>query len=348
MTMQPQPTGTAGETSLSTDPAAETSPGTPSPGGAPTITGRSPGRAAWDRIKRDRVSMAALVISVLFILVAIFASFIAKLGGWGPITTDGKAINPDTGNYPYGTLGGISAHHLLGVEPGTGYDLFARIVYGLRTSLLVGFASAVLSIVVGVIVGLAAGYFGGWIDSLLSRIMDLMLAFPQLLFIIALTPVLQNSLQTNIHGGTNENLRLLILVLCISAFAWAYTARIVRGQALSLREREFVDAARIMGAGWTHILFKQLLPNLWAPILISFALAVPQNITTEAALSYLGVGVVPPNPDWGALLTDASQYALQDPAYLFIPGILLLVLVLSLNLLGDGVRDALDPRANRS
>jgi peptide/nickel transport system permease protein len=131
-------------------------------------------------------------------------------------------------------------------------------------------------------------------------------------------------------------------------FAWAYTARLVRGQVLSLREREFVDAARIMGANWPHVLFKQLLPNLWAPVLISFALAVPTNISTEAALSYLGVGVVPPAPDWGSLLTKASQYFLLDPAYLFIPGILLLILVLSLNLLGDGVRDALDPRANRS
>ncbi|MEU6171078.1 ABC transporter permease [Streptantibioticus parmotrematis] len=329
------------------DPSAETPQGTPAEGG-PAITGRSPGRAAWERLRRDKTSMIALVISVLFILAALFAPLIAHAGGWGPITPDNKAIDPDTGNYPYGTLGGISMHHLLGVEPGTGYDLFARIVYGLRTSLVVGFASAVLSMVVGTVVGLAAGYFGGWIDSLLSRIMDLMLAFPQLLFIIALTPVLQNALQTNIHGGTNENLRLLILVLCISAFAWAYTARLVRGQVLSLRGREFVDAARIMGAGWPHILFRQLLPNLWAPILISFALAVPQNITTEAALSYLGVGVVPPNPDWGSMLTDASQFFLQDPAYLFIPGVLLLVLVLSLNLLGDGVRDALDPRANRS
>jgi peptide/nickel transport system permease protein len=347
MTMQPQPTGTDGDTSLMTDPSAETPQGASSTD-APAIVGRSPGRAAWERLRRDRVSMVALVVAVLFILAGIFAPLIAKGGGWGPITADNSAIDPNLGNYPKGSLGGISLNHLLGVEPGTGYDIFARVFYGLRTSLVVGFASAVLSIIIGTVVGMAAGYFGGWVDSLLSRIMDVMLAFPQLLFIIALTPVLQNALQTNIHGGTNENLRLLILVLCISAFAWAYTARLVRGQALSLREREFIDAARIMGAGWGHILFRQLLPNLWAPILISFALAVPQNITTEAALSYLGVGVVPPNPDWGSMLSDASQFILLDPTYLFIPGVLLLILVLSLNLLGDGVRDALDPRANRS
>jgi peptide/nickel transport system permease protein len=342
MTTQHQPVQNATGTTLPADePAPESRPA------GPAIAGRSPGRMAWNRIRRDKVTLAALVVTVLFLVIALLAPVLTALSGWGPTTPDNKAINPDTGNFPYGSLGGISAQHLLGVEPGTGYDLFGRIVYGLRTSLYVGLASAVLSTAVGVVAGLAAGYFGGWADSLLSRIMDVMLAFPQLLFIIALTPVIQNALQTNSHGGTDENLRLLVLILNIAVFAWAYTARLVRGQVLSLREREFVDAARLMSAGRRHILFRQLLPNLWAPILISFALAVPQNITTEAALSYLGVGVIPPNPDWGSLLSDASQFFLQDPMYLFVPGVLLLFLVLALNLLGDGVRDALDPRARR-
>ncbi|WSQ13892.1 ABC transporter permease [Streptomyces sp. NBC_01231] len=343
MTTQHQPVQNA----TGTTPEAD-EPAGASPAAAPAVAGRSPTRMAWNRIRRDKVTLAAFVVTVLFIVIALLAPVLTALTGWGPITPDGRAIDPDTGNFPYGSLGGISLHHLLGVEPGTGYDLFARVVHGLRTSLLVGFASAALSTVIGVVAGLAAGYSGGWVDSVLSRVMDVMLAFPQLLFIIALTPVIQNALQTNEHGGTDENLRLLVLVLNIAGFAWAYTARLVRGQVLSLREREFVDAARIMSAGPGHILFRQLLPNLWAPILISFALAVPQNITTEAALSYLGVGVVPPNPDWGALLSDASQYFLQDPMYLFIPGVLLLILVLALNLLGDGVRDALDPRAART
>ncbi|MBX9394675.1 ABC transporter permease [Streptomyces sp. TRM72054] len=312
-----------------------------------TSSRQPPTRAALQRIRRDKVTMTALVVLLLFVVIALLAPLLTKVTGWGPISPDNAAINPDTGNQPYGSLGGISLTHLLGVEPGTGYDLFGRIVYGLRTSLLVGFASALLSTVAGVVAGLAAGYFGGWVDTLLSRIMDVMLAFPQLLFIIALTPVIQNALQTNSHGGTNEKLRLVVLIGNIALFSWAYTARLVRGQVLSLREREFVDAARIMSAGRRHILFRQLLPNLWAPILISFALAVPQNITTEAALSYLGVGVIPPSPDWGALLSDASQFFLQDPMYLFIPGVLLLILVLALNLLGDGIRDALDPRAQR-
>ncbi|MCQ4080184.1 ABC transporter permease [Streptomyces sp. RB6PN25] len=348
MTQQPQPIDATRETPSPADESAE-APQSPQPaGGAPAIAGRSPGRMAWERMKRDRVTLICLGVTVAFILIAICAPLLAKVGGWGPITADSKAINPDTGNYPYGSFGGISAKHLLGVEPGTGYDIFARVVYGLRTSLEVALSAAVISTVVGTVVGLAAGYFGGKLDQILSRIMDIVLAFPQLLFLIALTPVIENALQTNAHGGTNENLRLLVLIINISVFAWAYTARLVRGQVLSLRGREFIEAAKIMGAGRRHILFRQLLPNLWAPILISFALAVPQNIATEASLSFLGVGVVPPNPDWGAMLSTAAEFFINDPAYLFIPGILLLILVLALNLFGDGVRDALDPRANRS
>jgi peptide/nickel transport system permease protein len=234
------------------------------------------------------------------------------------------------------------------VEPGTGYDVFARLAYGLRTSLMVALIAALLSTMLGVVVGLASGYFGGKIDAALNWIMNVMLAFPQLLFIIALTPVLTSAFKTDAHGGTSETLQLSAIIVIIALFAWAYTARLVRGQVLSLREREFVDAARIMGAGWKHMLFKQLLPNLWAPILIAFALAVPTNIATEAALSYLGVGVVPPNPDLGSMLDAATQYYLYDPTYMVVPGVALLLVVLSLNLLGDGVRDALDPRANRS
>jgi peptide/nickel transport system permease protein len=346
MTKQPQPTDPAGEsTTLVAEPTAEQ--------GAPTVQaaaneGRSPSKMAWTRLRRDRVSMLALVVTVLFILAAIFAPILAGIEGWGPITPDLKAINPDTGNFPIGSFGGVSGQHWLGVEPGTGYDVFSRLIYGMRTSLIVSITAATISTVLGVVVGLAAGYFGGKIDTMLNWVMNVMLAFPQLLFIIAVTPVITNAFTTNSHGGSSETLQLSAIIGIIAIFAWAYTARIVRGQVLSLREREFIDAARIMGAGWRHILFKQLLPNLWAPILISFALAVPINIATEAALSFLGVGVLPPNPDLGAMLNAATQYYLYDPTYMAIPGIALLLAVLAMNLLGDGVRDALDPRANRS
>lgn len=346
MTKQPQPTDPAGESStLVAEPTAEQE--------APAVqadssAGRSPARQAWTRLKRDRASMIALIVTVLFILAAVCSPLLSAVEGWGPIQPDLKAINPDTGNFPIGSFGGVSGHHWLGVEPGTGFDVFSRLIYGLRTSLIVAITAAVISTVIGVVVGLAAGYFGGKIDTALNWVMNVMLAFPQLLFIIAVTPVITNAFTTNSHGGTSETLQLSAIIAIIALFAWAYTARLVRGQVLSLREREFIDAARIMGAGWRHILFKQLLPNLWAPILISFALAVPINIATEAALSFLGVGVVPPNPDLGGMLNAATQYYLYDPTYLAVPGVALLVVVLAMNLLGDGVRDALDPRANRS
>ncbi|MER8224631.1 hypothetical protein ABTZ58_29410 [Streptomyces sp. NPDC094143] len=173
MTTQHQPVGTGGGTALPAEPSTQD----PRPGGT-VVAGRSPARMAWKRIRRDKVTLAALVATLLFIAVALLAPVLTAVTGWGPITPDNRAINPDTGNFPYGSLGGISAQHPLGVEPGTGYDLFARVVYGLRTSLYVGFASAVLSTAVGVVAGLAARYFGGWVDSLLSRVMDVMLAFP--------------------------------------------------------------------------------------------------------------------------------------------------------------------------
>ena len=347
MTKQPQPTGSNGDATTLTPDPAESSPAT-EPVAATAIAGRSPAKMAWTRLKRDRASMIAFVVAVIFIVAAVASPLLSSLEGWGPISPDLKAIDPNTGNFPIGSLGGVSSHHWLGVEPGTGYDVFSRLVYGLRTSLLVSLTAAVISTVLGVVVGLAAGYFGGKVDTFLNWVMNIMLAFPQLLFIIALTPVITNAVSTNSHGGTSETLQLSAIIFIIAIFAWAYTARLVRGQVLSLREREFVDAARIMGAGWRHILFKQLLPNLWAPILISFALAIPTNIATEAALSYLGVGVVTPNPDLGAMLNAATQYYQYDPTYMLVPGLALLFVVLSLNLLGDGVRDALDPRANRA
>ncbi|GAA4980750.1 ABC transporter permease [Kitasatospora paranensis] len=314
---------------------------------ATAVTGRSPARQAWLRLRRDRASAASFVVALLFILAAMLAPVLSAVEGWGPVRADLHAINPDQGNFPVGALGGISGSHWLGVEPGTGYDVFARLLYGLRTSLVVSLTAAVFATALGVLVGLAAGYFGGWADSLLNWVMNVMLAFPQLLFIIALTPVIANAITTDSHGSVSESAQLGTIVAVIALFSWAYPARLVRGQVISLRQREFVDAAQVMGARSGHILFKQLLPNLWAPVLISFALAVPGNIATEAALSFLGVGVVPPNPDLGGMLNTATHYYLYDLTYMVVPGVALLAVVLSLNLLGDGVRDALDPRANR-
>jgi peptide/nickel transport system permease protein len=236
----------------------------------------------------------------------------------------------------------MSGDFLLGVDPTFGRDVFSRILYGAQISLTVAFLAAAVSVVIGGVLGAAAGYFGGWVDAAISRVMDVLLAFPQLLFSIALVSVMPNSLLG--LGGTA--LRMGILVLVIGFFGWPYIGRIVRGQALSLREREFVDAARSLGAGSIHILFRELLPNLVAPILVYTTLIIPTNILSEAALSFLGAGVKPPTPSWGQMLSEATRIYQADPTYMVVPGLAIFVTVLAFNLFGDGLRDALDPKGN--
>ena len=191
--------------------------------------------------------------------------------------------------------------------------------------------------------GVLAGYFGGWVDALISRVMDMLLAFPQLLFIISLIAVMPNDLL----GLSGTGVRLFAMILVIGFFGWPYIGRIVRGQTLSLREREYVEAARSLGARRPYILFKELLPNLIAPITVYTTLIIPTNILTEAALSFLGAGVKPPTPSWGQMLSTAIDYYEQDPMFMVVPGVAIFVTVLAFNLFGDGVRDALDPKGSR-
>ncbi|MEV6208160.1 ABC transporter permease [Kitasatospora sp. NPDC051914] len=308
---------------------------------AKRIQGRSPGRIAWDRLKRDKVALAGGAVVLLLILAAIFAPVLTALFGHPVDEPHPDQINPDLG-LPKGAYGGMSGEFLLGVDPTFGRDVFSRILYGAQISLTVAFLAAAVSVVIGVVLGAAAGYFGGWIDTAISRVMDVLLAFPQLLFSIALVSVMPNSLLG--LGGTT--LRMGILVLVIGFFGWPYIGRIVRGQALSLREREFVDAARSLGAGSIHILFRELLPNLVAPILVYTTLIIPTNILSEAALSFLGAGVKPPTPSWGQMLSEATKIYQADPTYMVIPGLAIFVTVLAFNLFGDGLRDALDPKGN--
>jgi ABC-type dipeptide/oligopeptide/nickel transport system permease subunit len=201
----------------------------------------------------------------------------------------------------------------------------------------------VLAVVIGVFFGLIAGYFGGWVDSLIARVMDIFLAFPLLVFAIALVGVVPNSA----FGLTGNTLRVVMLIFIIGFFSWPYMGRIIRGQALSLREREFVDAARSLGARGPYILFRELLPNLVGPILVYSTLLIPTNVLFEAALSYLGVGIIPPAPSWGQMLSNAVSggfYAI-DPMYMIIPGLAIFLTVMAFNLFGDGLRDALDPKS---
>ena len=299
---------------------------------ATAIEGRSLGQIAWMRLKRDRVALAGAVVIVFLVLVAIFAPLLAL---HSPNAFNSDLVDPALGGPPKGRFGGASLSHPFGVEPTNGRDIQSRIVYGARISLLIALSATIVSVVLGGIAGVTAGYFGGRIDSAISRTMDVLLAFPVLVFSIALLAVAENIPRT------------VLLIGVIGFFGWPYIGRIIRGQTLSLREREFVDAARSLGASNGHIIFRQLLPNLFAPILVYSTLIIPSNILQEAALSYLGVGVQPPTASWGQMLSAAVQWAPIDPTYMAVPGIALFVTVLAFNLLGDGLRDALDPRASR-
>jgi ABC-type dipeptide/oligopeptide/nickel transport system permease subunit len=334
--------------SLSSDHAIE--PATGAVEGLPEIAGRSLTQIAWMRLRRDKVAMVSMIVIVLVIFVAVFAPLINKILGVDPYTilnNDPKIIDQN-GALPVGWHhSGISLDHPLGVEPGTGRDLLARLLYGARLSLLIATSATIVTTVLGVTVGIIAGYSKGFLDTVLGRLMDLLLAFPLLLILLAMSGVLTQRLEATFHLGSSTA-RVLYIILVLSLFGWPYLARIIRGQVLSLREREFVESAISMGAGTPRILFRELLPNLWAPILVYTTLLLPTFIAAEATLSFLGVGLLPPTPSWGAMLSDSVRYYTVVPTYLFIPGTALFVVVLALNLLGDAIRDALDQRAGRS
>jgi ABC-type dipeptide/oligopeptide/nickel transport system permease subunit len=322
-----------------------TGPGGPEPTPAPAVAGkaiegRSLGQIAWMRLRQDKVAMAGGIVVIFLILVAIFGPYLVQ----DPLTYHENLIDP-TFSRPFGTLGGISTAHPFGVEPITGRDLLARVVNGARVSLIIAFLSTALAVSIGVVMGVIAGFFGGWVDSVIARAMDIFLAFPLLVFAIALVGVIPSSA----FGLSGNSLRIGLLIFVIGFFAWPYMGRIIRGQTLSLREREFVDAARSLGARGPYILFRELLPNLVGPILVYSTLLIPTNILFEAALSYLGVGIIPPTPSWGGMISDAVNNGIYsvDPMYMIIPGLAIFITVMAFNLFGDGLRDALDPKSSR-
>jgi peptide/nickel transport system permease protein len=316
------------------------------------ITGRSPGQLAWARLKRDRTARGAVWVLGFFIMVAILAPLIEKIYGLGPTVNSPDLLRRD--GLPLGYFGGVdfssdnaSGHaHILGVMPGTGWDIFMQFVYGARTSLVVAASATVISVVLGVVIGVVAGYIGGWIDQLLTWFIDYMLAFPFVLMAIAIIPIVNTHMEDD-SGYVTPVERMATIVIVFSLFGWMSTARLVRGQVISLREREYVEAARAAGAGRGHIMFKQILPNLWAPILVTFSLSLPATVTAEAALSFLGIGVQQPTPDWGRMINHSLAFMQTDWAYLVIPGVSIWALVLAFNLFGDALRDALDPKSSR-
>jgi peptide/nickel transport system permease protein len=317
----------------------------PAGGEQKAIAGRTPWQLARTRFRRDRVSMVALFVVIAAVVLAILAPILVGLGLLKPYAENQKLVG-GIGSVPTGSFGGVSASHWLGVVPGTGWDLLSRIVPGITLSLVIATSATLFSVVLGTIAGLISGYLGKWPDFWISRSMDLVLAFPQLLMLLALSPVLLDRITAlGVPAGNPSRVTYLIFVL--GFFGWPYFARIIRGQVLSLREREFIEAAKSLGASNRRVYFKELLPNLWAPILIYFTLNLPTNIGAEAALSFLGVGVQSPTPTLGTLLSDSSTYSTSDPTFFFIPGFVIFVLVLSFNLMGDGLRDALDPKSSR-
>jgi peptide/nickel transport system permease protein len=239
---------------------------------------------------------------------------------------------------------GPNAQFWFGAD-GTGRDLFVRTMYGARTSLIVGVVATGIAVLVGLVVGMAAGYFRGWVDTVLSRVGDVMLAMPALLISIGIVAACSTTKQGCLGGFIQPGMRVVILVIAL--FTWPYIARIVRGFTLSIREREFVEASRSLGASNSRIIFREILPNLIGPIIVYTTLLIPNNILYEAALSYLGLGVPPDTASWGGLLNQATQY--YDVAWWLIlfPGLFLVLTTLAFNLLGDGLRDALDVRGDR-
>jgi len=292
------------------------------------------------RLRRDKAALAGgIVVLALSVIALIGPLFVPS-----PYTFHPRLIDP-TFSRPNGPFGGISLAHPLGVEPLNGRDMLARVVVGARYSLLIGFLASALAVTIGVLMGIIAGYFGGWADAVIARAMDIFLAFPLLVFAIALVGVIPGSA----FGLSGNTLRVALLVFIIGFFAWPFMGRIIRGQTISLRERDFVDAARSLGARGPSILFRELLPNLAGPILVYATLLIPVNILFEAALDYLGVGIIPPTPSWGQMLSDAvaQGFFSVDPMSMAIPGLAIFITVLAFNLFGDGLRDALDPRSTR-
>jgi ABC-type dipeptide/oligopeptide/nickel transport system permease subunit len=307
-------------------------------GGSGEIAARSPLELFWRRLREDKVALGAAAFIILLILMAVFAPLIVKLVGvTGPNDQNPEALDS------FGTPTGPSADHPFGVDQ-LGRDVFARVLYGARVSLEVAIIATALSVAIGVTIGMIAGYYRGVVDTALSRLIDVVLAFPILLLGIGLASAC--SLGKGCAGGLIKP-GLTVVIFVIVVVNWTYIARIIRGQVLSLREKEFVDSARVLGAPNRRIIFREILPNLVAPIIVYSTLVIPQNILFEAALSFLGVGIQPPDASWGQMLADAT--GIFDTAwwYMFFPGAALLFTVLAFNLLGDGLHDALNPRVGK-
>ena len=308
-------------------------------GAGVAVEGRTPSQLFWLRFRQDRVAQGAGIFIILLIVLALAAPLIAdRISHHQPnqIFLD----HLDETGLPEGPTG----QFWFGVDE-SGRDVFVRALYGLRTSLIIAVFATSIAMVIGVVLGVMAGYFGGWVDTVISRSIDVVLSLPLLLFAIGLAAACSVSLEGCLGGTIKPGLGLVIFI--IAAFSWTYIARIIRGLVLSIREREFVEASRSLGASSMRIMFRDVLPNLWAPIIIYSTLIVPQNILFEAYLSFLGLGVPQTVPSWGRMISDATDVYTFAWWLMLFPGLFLFATTLAFNLLGDGLRDALDPRTGR-
>ena len=318
--------------------------------GEAALTGRSPGRLMWTRFKRDRTGVISAYVVGFFFLIGLLAPLISKVYGKNPYTVyaDERPDLFDSAGVPVHPNGGISGQFWFGLEPGNGYDVFTKLIYGIRTSLMISVAVTVAVVVTGILLGVAAGYLGGKTDYFIGRVIDFLLAFPAQLFFIASMPVVV-SLFVSPRDETPTYVRVLALILVQWFLGWMGLGRILRGTALALREREFIEAAKVSGASPWRIIRKEILPNIVTPLLVQSTYLLPNFVTAEAGLSYLGVGIVEPTPDWGQRFSQAStELVMQnDITYMFFPGISMIIFVVAFNLLGDSVRDAFDPKTAR-
>jgi peptide/nickel transport system permease protein len=319
--------------------------------GEDAVVARGYWEQVWRRFKHDRVALVSAGFIIFLVLVAfVGAPIAAKIVGHGPNTLISNGVDSLTLT-PVGPLTRVETDEgstllVLGASDTLGRDEFLRLLYGAQVSLEVAFLSTILGVVVGVALGTMAAFYGGWIDTVVSRMTDIVMAFPLLLFALALASTVGDRLNDVTLGGLFRP-GVIPLVLVIGAFSWFYPARIVRAQVLSLREKEFVEAARMVGASSMRIMRSHLLPHLVAPIIVYSTLIIATNILFEAGLSYLGFGVPLPDASWGNLLSSATPFYTIQPWLMVWPGLAMLFTVLAFNLLGDGLRDAFDPRGSR-
>ena len=303
------------------------------------VTARSPMQLFWRRFRRDKVAMTALAFILVLVVVAIFAGPITKLvGAPEPNVQETEALDS------FGLPSGPSSEHIFGVDR-LGRDVFARVLSGAQVSLTVAFIGTGLSVLFGVILGTVAAYYRRWVDTAIARTLDVMLAFPVLLLGLGIATACSGR-EGCLGGLIQPGLSVVIAIIVLANTP--YVARIIRGQVLSLREKEFIEASRSLGASHARVMFRELLPNLVAPIIVYATLFIPANILLEAALSFLGVGVQPPRASWGEMLSDALEIFNVAWWFMVFPGMALLLTVLAFNLVGDGLQDALNPKGTKS